>query len=184
MAGSGYRTDASARLGERAIVGFSRPSCWASGGSRAIGSERSHVPAQRRRRIASPAAFIDRRIVSATASACAADRYVSCSRIAPAMIRTRSSRVRGGGEPALGIPHGSAIGTKCEHQKSDGHAPAVLQPADRALSLTVNEALSDARYLAMHENDARPPHSSLPPPQIQGRGPGNAQHVRVCLARP
>ena len=114
MAGSGYRTDASARLGERAIVGFSRPSCWASGGSRAIGSERSHVPAQRRRRIASPAAFIDRRIVSATASACAADRYVSCSRIAPAMIRTRSSRVRGGGEPALGIPHGSAIGTKCE----------------------------------------------------------------------
>ena len=112
---------------------------------KSYGSERSHVPAQRRRRIASPAAFIDRRIVSATASACAADRYVSCSRIAPAMIRTRSSRVRGGGEPALGIPHGSAIGTKCEQPRSDDHAPAVLQPADRALSLTVNEALTRIR---------------------------------------
>jgi hypothetical protein len=36
----------------------------------------------------------------------------------------------------------------------DGHAPAVFQPADRALSLAANDALIDARYLAMHEKDS------------------------------
>lgn len=33
-----------------------------------------------------------------------------------------------------------------------------------ALSLAVSDTLIDARYIATHENDPRPPHSLFPPP--------------------
>jgi hypothetical protein len=50
-------------------------------------------------------------------------------------------------------------------------------------SLAVNDALTDARYLSMHENDPRPPRGSLLPPRVEACSSGNAQQQRVCSAR-
>ena len=56
-----------------------------------------------------------------------------------------------------------------------------------ALSLAVSDTLSDARYLAMHENDARPPHSSLPPPRSKAAVPemlSMSEYVWLDLKNP